>query len=500
MRTTPAVPVTGRLSSGPSAQVHDEVLYPQFVFDTTHLLPHYLAVERVLLLEYERMGLVGSGQRKAVTALLDEISADTLTADPAGNMSDVSLAVEQWVTRRLSEPVPAWHVDRSRNDSQATAHALAAGRWLTETAQLLADFGEAAWRLAGETTDLPMPGYTHLQAAQVVTPGFHLAALSGQVLHTLRRWLATYDLNDRCPLGAGAMAGQQLPWDRARMAALLGFAAPVPHALTAVASRSLALEAAAEFAVFGTELSRFVTDLMTWGSGGYGFIELPDELAGISAAMPQKKNYPILERLRGKTAHLATYGVDALLAQRSTPYTNMVEVSKEATAHLYTAVATTGTVLRLATTVLANLRFRGERMLAACRREYLGGFMLANTLTLTDGVPWRQAQVLVGRYITEAIARELAPTPGDPQLLRELAARDGFEVSDPAGALAEAFDVEAGLRSRRSAGSVHPDAVAALLAGQAEEYRDLRDAWARRRRCRDSAQAALRPAAPGGAG
>ncbi|MEK8104315.1 hypothetical protein NKG94_02605 [Micromonospora sp. M12] len=50
-------------------------------------------------------------------------------------------------------------------------------------------------------------------------------------------------------------------------------------------------------------------------------------------------------------------------------------------------------------------------MLDACEREYLGGFSLANTLTLDEGVPWRQAQVIAGRYIVASVG------PGTPILI-----------------------------------------------------------------------------------
>jgi hypothetical protein len=37
--------------------------------------------------------------------------------------------------------------------------------------------GRAAHRLAGETAEPPMPGFTHPRAAQVITPGFYLRYL-----------------------------------------------------------------------------------------------------------------------------------------------------------------------------------------------------------------------------------------------------------------------------------------------------------------------------------
>jgi argininosuccinate lyase len=483
--------MSGRLSRGPSQHLLEDVLQPQLEFDKKYMLPYYLLVELVLLEEYERLGVLTSEQREELSQLLKNIDSTSLTADPNTNMSDVSLAIEQWVQRRLSAPVPAWHVDRSRNDAQATAHALAAREWFADAADVMISVGEAAHRLAAATTELPMPGYTHLQAAQVITPGFYFSALAQHVLRTLKRWLRTYDDNDLSALGAGSMSGQELAWDRQRMATSLGFTGPIPHALTAVASRSLALEMSAEFSISAVDLSRFVTDLMTWGGNEYGLIELPDELSGISASMPQKKNYPIFERIRGKLAHLNASAVDVAIGQYAAPYSNTVEVSKESTANLHNIVETARTALRLLALVLENLQFRPDRMYEVCRREYLGGFALANSLTIQDGIPWREAQVIVGRYITDAAAAGVAPHPGNPRLLIEIADRRGFHVSDAAQRLGDAFDVRNGIFGKRSSGSTNPTAVTELLTWQADELRVLQRQWSDRRQRRETARSLL---------
>ena len=89
-----------------------------------------------------------------------------------------------------------------------------------------------------------------------------------------------------------------------------------------------------------------------------------------------------------------------MLAQRNTPYANSVEVGKEAAAGLPGLFAALASTLRLFGTVLARLEFRADRMRAAAEAEFLGGFTLANRLTLRAGIPWRTAQVLGGRYVT----------------------------------------------------------------------------------------------------
>jgi argininosuccinate lyase len=476
-----AVTLTGRVGAAPARLLHEEVLEPQFRYEVEHLLPAYVAIESTLTLEYRRMGLITRDEAAAICRILDGIEPMSLTADPKANMSDIAFAIERHVNGRLDTQVVRWHVDRSRNDMQACAQLMCGREQLLRIAAELLAFGSEVRRIAGGLTDLPLPGYTDLQAAQVITPGFHLAALSDQVLHALSRLLSTYDGLNRCTLGAGAMAGQELPWDRPGIARLLGFAGVVDHALVSVASRAWVGEITGEFALIGVTLSRFATDLMTWSSSEYGFVDLPDDLSGISSAMPQKKNFPVLERIRGKAGHLTAAHVDLLVGQRNTPYANSVEVSKEATAPLFGACGTLSTVLRLGTAVMAGLRFRPDRMRAACEREYLGGFTLANVLTLDEGVPWRIAQVIAGQYVVAAVERGLSPGETDPDLLRGEAARHGRRLADPGSALREAFDLEPGLWRKQSSGSTNPDSVRALLDRQAAAYRQVADEWFSRR-------------------
>ncbi|MFD5424224.1 argininosuccinate lyase [Streptomyces sp. NPDC127084] len=473
-------PLSGRVTATPSALWHEEVLEPHFRYEVANLLPWYVAIEKVLALEYARLGIVTEEQARHLGRALHGADVDRLTADRTANMSDISFALERYVEQQLPEPVPAWHVDRSRNDLQACAQLMNGRQRLAETGERLLEFGGAVHRLAEATRELPMPGHTHFQAAQIITPGYYLAAVSEQVLHTLRRLLSTYDGIDACPLGSGAMAGQELAWDRERMARLLGFRRVQPVALTAVASRGWVAETTAELSVLGVALSRFATDLLTWGSSEFGFIDLPDELCGISSAMPQKKNFPVLERIRGRTAHLTTYHLDAVLGQRNTPYTNLVEVGKEAGANLVPAFDTLRSVLRLFTEVMNRLTFRASRMRAACEREYLGGFSLANALTLTEGVPWRRAQVIAGAYVVGALERGLPPGRPDAGLLLEIAAERGFALTAPAAVLARVQDVDQGLRRLLSSGSAHPDATAAVLREQTAEYDRLRAQWSAR--------------------
>lgn len=309
-----------------------------------------------------------------------------------------------------------------------------------------------------------------------------LEAVSAAVLSTLQRLLQTYDELNHCPLGAGAMAGLEYQWDRSRMAGALGFTSVVRSALTSVADRDWTLKISAEYAILGNALSRFCTDLSFWGSSECGFINLPDALVSISSAMPQKRNLTILERIRGETSHLAALHVDFMLGQRNTPFTNMVEVSKEAGRYALALFEHADRITTLLHLVIEHLAFDQDRMYQVCASQYFGGFALANALTMNDSIPYRQAQVIVGELIRDAIVNDIPPADLKLATLQSILARYGYRSGLSQEQLRLLFDVYANLQSKQTIGSTHPDQVLATLTEQRQAHTAIVAAWEARHR------------------
>lgn len=488
------VEVSGRIAAPPSRLLQDEVLLPQLEHDLEHVLPYLVLVELALLAEYERMGVVDAGAAQELRSVLVSVTRADLAGDPEHDLADLAFALEQRVLALAHVDAPGWHVDRSRNDVQACTQLMLARDRVLGVAGSILELGEAAHAQAEQTVDLPMPGFTHHQPAQVVSPAFHLSALVEVVLATAAALEQALDRADGCPLGAGALAGLELDWDRSRLASLLGFARPERHALVAVASRRFALELGAALAVFGVELSRLVTDLLHWTGGEARFARLPDELSGISSAMPQKRNAPVLERIRGRTAHLVSFHLDALVAQRNTPFTNLVEVSKEGLAQLEPLLACAASVAGLATAVYGSLELDPARMRERCATELLGGSTLANRLTLEHGVPARTAQVIAGAYVAELEAAGLPPGRPHPGRLREVCARYGYEAEPAQELLRDCLDADRLLRSKRTSGSTSPDRMRSLLRAERDDLCTARERVEQRARRIEGAYDRLRQA------
>lgn len=351
-------------------------------------------------------GLIGAEDAAALVRAIERLRAEDFRSlhgvpTPRG----LYLAYEQALSGELgAETGGRLHTGRSRNDLKATTTAL---RLRTELHDLISELTRCQAVLLARARahrDTVMPIHTHYQAALPVTYGYYLAGVAlalGRDISALRRCV---DDLDRCPMGASAVAGTDLPIDPARTARLLGFAGPPRHALDAVASRDGALHALAAAAGAALTLSRLGTDLQLWSSAEFGFVTFPDRLVGGSSAMPQKRNAFLLEYVKAKAGAVIGAWTAAAATTRSTPFTNSIEVGTEAVGAVRPGLraALDGTVLARA--LVGGARPVPERMLARAEDGFVGATALANRL-VRQGVPFRTAHELVGDAVRRAVER-----------------------------------------------------------------------------------------------
>ncbi|WP_326668627.1 argininosuccinate lyase [Streptomyces sp. NBC_01257] len=294
------------------------------------------------------------------------------------------------------------HTGRSRNDIKATTTAM---RLRTELLDLLGELLRLQAVLLARARahrNALMPVYTHFQPAMPISYGYYLAGIATALDRDVTALRHAVEELDRCPLGAGAVAGTDLPIDPERTASLLGFDEPPLHAIDAVASRDTVLRALAATASAGLTLSRLGTDLQLWSTQEFGFLAFPERLVGGSSAMPQKRNAFLLEHLKAKAAPAVGAWTAAAAAMKSTPFTNSIEVGSEAVAVAWPAFAAVRDGVLLAQVLVIGARPDTGRMEQRAREGFVTATVIANQM-VAQGVPFRTAHHAVGAAVREAV-------------------------------------------------------------------------------------------------
>ncbi|MBB4683756.1 argininosuccinate lyase [Amycolatopsis jiangsuensis] len=399
---------TGSLVFGTSRQ-HD--IAPELELSTTVDLAHVVMLARQGLLD----GLAAAELLRLITRLREGNFAE-VAGRPAPR--GLYLMYEDFLVAELGARTGGMlHTGRSRNDLKAACTALRLGRWVREAGEQAVRLQAVLLNRARTFWDAVMPVHTHFQPAMPITYGYYLAGIAQLLGRDLAALRQAVDGLDRCPMGAGAVAGTDLPIDPAAVARLLGFARPAGHALDAVASRDVPLRVLGAVAGLGVTLSRLATDLQLWSSAEFGFVTFPERLVGGSSAMPQKRNAFLLEHLKAKAGHAIGAWTAAASTMKSTPFTNSIETGTEAVAAIWPGLDAVAEGVLLAQVVASGARPMPDRMRASAERGFVTATALANDL-VRAGVPFRAAHHLVGAAVRAALERggsavEAADLPQD---------------------------------------------------------------------------------------
>jgi argininosuccinate lyase len=315
---------------------------------------------------------------------------------------------------------------RSRNDLNATVFRLKLRRPWASLIKAIVGLEVAVIRQSWRHRDAVMPIYTHGQAGVPGTFGHYLAGVACGIERDLEFMLESTDELHRCPLGAGAAGGSTLPLDTNRTAALLGFERAVEHSIDAVASRDLALRWLAALSIFGVTISRLAADILQWTTAEFGFLEIPDELAGSSSAMPQKKNPFLAEHVIGMSAASLGAFVQAAAAMRCAPYTNAIQVGTEAVRPLPGALKSIENAALLMRLMIDGVRPNREAMAARATGGFTTALEWANELVQHHGYDFRSAHGQVGEWIGRVQAGDrIESAPPEPADVARRAAFGG---------------------------------------------------------------------------
>jgi argininosuccinate lyase len=412
------------------------------------------------------VGLITQADATAIVDGLDRVAGEfergERAMDPA--LEDVHMNVEARLIELIGEPGRRLHTARSRNDQVATDLRLYARRAAVDLAAGIDRARLALARQARRHAATLLPGYTHLQRAQVVTLGHHLLAYAEMLGRDRGRLVDAARRAGESPLGSGALAGSGLPIDRAQTASGLGFEGPTHNSLDAVSDRDFAAEIAFACALMAVHLSRLGEELVMWSTTEFGFVRLGEGYCSGSSLMPQKRNPDIAELLRAKPGRAIGDLVAVLTVSKGLPlaYNKDLQETQEP---FYDAIETARQALAVLPGLVETLELDVARMRAAAEDPALGATDLAEDL-VRGGMPFRTAHETVGKLVRRAEEREVS--------LRELGADDLKGVDDELGPDdLDALDPARAVAARSLPGGPAPAAVEREVARLEAELRAL---------------------------
>lgn len=394
----------------PDPVYKETVLRPLFDGAKSHHVDGFRRIDRAHLVMLAETGILDAAQAGAIARALQAIDAEV---DPTkltytGEVEDFFFAIEKELKQRLGPDLGGrLHTARSRNDIDHTLFKLGLKpRIDAMLGQARALLGALIDKADKESATL-IVAYTHGQPAQPSTFGHYLAAVIEVLIRDIQRLEAAREIVDLSPMGAAAITTSGFPIDRARVAELLGFSAPLRNSYSCIAAVDYVTSTYGAIELLFLHLGRPIQDFQFWTSFEVGQLHVPNALVQISSIMPQKRNPVPIEHLR----HLAsqTFGrARAMLdIMHNTPFTDMNDSEGESQGFGYGAFDSGARVLDLLARLVSAVGIDGERVAANIARSCITITELADSLVREEGLSFRQAH-----EIASATARAVVAAKG----------------------------------------------------------------------------------------
>ncbi len=338
-------------------------------------------------------------------------------------------------------------------------------------------------RLAGENTRTLMPGYTHLQHAQVTTFGHYLLSVFDPVFRTLKQAELAYSFLNLDELGAGALSGTSWPIDREMTAKMLGFDGIVENANDCVSGTDCYAAVCSSLASTMAVVSRFAVDLNYWSTLEFGMLNVPRAVDSESHSymMPNKiSNKRDLENARVASAKLTGLLTESLgMAQRVT-HADMHEML-----HMKdSAIEACNTVRNYLSPFLVfvpKITPDEERMRQLLSAGFSTATELSNILLREYGIPYRTGHHIVNRLAHIAREKGIGAAEMETGMLDEAARQiTAREIEMPPEAFKKAVSPENFAESHGSRGGIAPAEVKRMIGTRKVSLQEAIDAHARR--------------------
>lgn len=314
----------------------------------------------------------------------------------APEQEDMHTAIEDFLTNICGDTGKKIHTGRSRNDQILVALRLFSLDKLHTTFSLIKDLIKAMNVTIKKYQTYKMPGYTHMQRAMPTTVSTWLGSYRDALADDVVLLKSVQNILDQNPLGSAAGYGENiLGIDRTFTARELGFKRVQKNPIYSAMSRGkfelMMLQALSHIMM---DLGKLASDLLLFTTQEFGFFDLPHSFKTGSSIMPQKKNFDVLELMRGNVAIFNGYvfQIQELIKNLPLGYNRDFQLMKEP---FLKGVSLAMNTIAIATKVVSHLHVNQDAIQRACTPDLYAtdeAYQLVK-----NGMPFRDAYREVGK-------------------------------------------------------------------------------------------------------
>ncbi|OGI75992.1 argininosuccinate lyase [Candidatus Nomurabacteria bacterium RIFCSPHIGHO2_02_FULL_42_19] len=353
-------------------------------YDIKGTMAHAKMLRKIKILNDKELKLLINGLNK----ILSLWKRGSFKIDKS--QEDGHTAIEAYLTENYGEVGKKVHTGRSRNDQSLTMTRLFSKEKLLEVEKKVENLIKTLAQQIKKQGKIKMPGYTHMQRAMPSSVGMWLGSYHDSLKDDLILLEAVRKVTDQNPLGSAAGYGEKiLGLDRKFTTKELGFKKIQDNPMYCAMSRGK-FENIILQSVGGVmfDLGKIANDLLLFTTKEFNFFTLPDSFKTGSSIMPQKKNYDVLELIRGNIGIFNGYQhqIENVIKALMAGYNRDFQLTKEPYIKGMKLALETIEVMTL---VIKNLEAKKKNLENACSPE-----LYATDLALKlvkKGKNWREA-------------------------------------------------------------------------------------------------------------
>ncbi|MEM4643010.1 MAG: argininosuccinate lyase [Candidatus Bathyarchaeia archaeon] len=413
------------LRGGRISKAEDGVIkYISSIKSDHRIFEAVIKINQAHILMLSERGIISPRDASIILKAISDIDP---TASLPSDIEDVHMYIEETVIAKCGLNIGGnIHIAKSRNDQVATAIRMELREELLNVISHVVSLQEALLALSARNVNTLFVGYTHMQPAQPVTFAHYLLSQFDTLNRDIQRLEEAYTRVNMCPMGAGAIATTTFPISRERIAELLAFDGVVENSIDAVSGRDFILEVMAALTILAVNISRFVEDLIIFGSFDVNLIELPEDFCSTSSIMPQKKNPDVLEVIRARMGDIIGNFMASITTIKALPTGYNLDF-QEVTPKLWECIDIIKEALDMLSKLITKVEVREEK-LARPELSFLAATELANMLTRNYHIPFRASHKIVGALVRELISKGMTLRDANAEMLGKISATFGFEI------------------------------------------------------------------------